>query len=292
MSGISALDLKRIVCSADHLLTCAGACDFGDGATFASLILDQPEEFLTWSRKKTSSRKVACSVVAIAKSLLQLETALKEVTGFKPMPDDPSHKSAPAPVQAEPILIKTVPSKSAKVKLAIGYTPAIPADKLSVKQIGQHLLQTTFAETWNAPETQYLRLFIWLLTRGFMVALPRAIVWSGLLGALTLALLILLDPATAAAILWWLASRLPYFLGGTLTNLVVALGSHIRVNVLQTSHCHDVTVEPGLPSGQPSLQPHGLPSSDWTGPGLFAVALALLRPGLGGARHLPAAPTA
>ena len=81
---LSGDDVRRLLENTTALLTAAGAVDFDDGQTIAEKIAATPEDFMTWSRKRTSTRKVAVGVISVCKALAGLEDALTGMRGYTP----------------------------------------------------------------------------------------------------------------------------------------------------------------------------------------------------------------
>ena len=70
--SFSGEDVRRFLENTSSLLTAAGAVDFDDGQTIAGKIAEHPEDFMMWSRKKTSTRKVASGVISVYRLLQPL----------------------------------------------------------------------------------------------------------------------------------------------------------------------------------------------------------------------------
>jgi hypothetical protein len=289
---LSGDDVRRLLENTTALLTAAGAVDFDDGQTIAEKIAATPDDFMTWSRKRTSTRKVAVGVISVCKALAGLEDALTGMRGYTPAVASPPigiHLLTP-PVahpleQLTTVNLAPYTSKPKTRKAPRAQPAAQPHFRV---ENWPPLASAVWEEAWRNPLAQTLLMIYCAAAKFICVGLPRVTVWFGLALGLCGPLLCVMDPATAADIICAIARVVPHYGYLTVRNIVLALGQNLRANIVSTSHClYDPTsaaavnsVANGMPTHQPSV-PTG-PDMSHYGPCLVILVLVHRLGALGG----------
>jgi hypothetical protein len=278
---LSGDDIRRLLENTTALLTAAGAVDFDDGQTIAEKLAAAPEDFMAWSRKRTSTRKVAVGVIAVCKALAGLEDALTGMRGYTPIaasppidvqlltPPDLHPLAQLTTVSLTPLKAKTVkapPRKAAQPHFRVEKWPPFAS--------------AVWDEAWRNPLAQTLLMVYCAAGKLIFVGLPRATVWFSLALGLCGPLLCVLDPATAADIIWAIARVVPHYGYLTVRNIVLALGQNLRANIVSTSHClydpNSAAAVNSVGNGMPTHQPSVPTGPDMSHYGPFLVILALV----------------